>query len=150
MENASKALIIAGAILLSILIIALGVFVFNQAKGAMSNTGLDDQKAAAFNQKFEAYEGKKVSGSQVKALIDIVRTNNNTKDSANADNTPVVTIKTSGCSGVTDDDWNDSYNLSTLKNAIASTSTYTVKITANYTSGATNGYVKEIQLSNSK
>ena len=32
MENASKALIIAGAILLAILIIALGVFIFNQSK----------------------------------------------------------------------------------------------------------------------
>ena len=32
MENASKALIIAGAILLAILIIALGVFIFSKAK----------------------------------------------------------------------------------------------------------------------
>lgn len=139
MENASKALIIAGAILLSILIIALGVFVFNQAKGAMSNTGLDDQKAAAFNQKFEAYEGS-VSGSQVKALIDIVRTNNNTKDSANATNTPSVTIK------AYNDDWNDNYNLGTLKNAIHSTDTYTVTIRDYYTTGATKGYVKTIEI----
>ena len=39
MENASKALIIAGAILLAILIIALGVFIFNKAKSA---TNMDD------------------------------------------------------------------------------------------------------------
>lgn len=58
MENASKALIIAGAILLSILIIALGVFVFNQAKSAVGNTGLSDQEVAAFNSKFDSYEGK--------------------------------------------------------------------------------------------
>ena len=32
MENASKALIIAGAILLAILIISLGLIVYNQAK----------------------------------------------------------------------------------------------------------------------
>ena len=80
MENASKALIIAGAILLSILIIALGVFVFNQARGAMGNTGLTSQKAAAFNQQFQAYEGSRISGSQVKALIDLVNTNNNLMD----------------------------------------------------------------------
>ena len=139
MENASKALIIAGAILLSILIIALGVFVFNQAKGAMSNTGLDDQKAAAFNQKFEAYEGS-VSGSQVKALIDIVRTNNNTKDSANADNTPSVIIK------AFNSEWTDNYNLGTLKSAIKSTDTYTVIIRDYYTTGATKGYVKTIEI----
>ena len=38
METASKSLIIAGAILLSILIIALGVFIFNQAKSSIGNT----------------------------------------------------------------------------------------------------------------
>ena len=32
MENASKALIIAGAILLSILIIGMGMFIYNQAQ----------------------------------------------------------------------------------------------------------------------
>ena len=67
MENASKALIIAGAILLSILIIALGVFVFNQAKSAVGNTGLSDQEVAAFNSKFDSYEGNQ-KGSSVKAV----------------------------------------------------------------------------------
>ena len=42
MENASKALIIAGAILLSILIIGLGMFIYRQAAGVMNNTGLDE------------------------------------------------------------------------------------------------------------
>ena len=32
MENASKALIIAGAILLAILLISLGIMIFNQAQ----------------------------------------------------------------------------------------------------------------------
>ena len=95
MENASKALIIAGAILLSILIIALGVFIFNQAKGAMGNTGLDDQKASANNQKFEAYEGSAVKGSQVKALLDIVRTNNNSVTNDNDYQTVTVNQKSS-------------------------------------------------------
>jgi hypothetical protein len=77
MENASKALIIAGAILLSILIIALGVFVFNQAKSAMGNVNMNDQEIAAFNSKFESYEGKQ-KGSNVRALVKIVRNYNNT------------------------------------------------------------------------
>lgn len=33
MENASKALIIAGAILISILLISLGIIMFNSSKG---------------------------------------------------------------------------------------------------------------------
>ena len=36
MENASKALIIAGAILISILIIGLGVFIYQQAQSTVS------------------------------------------------------------------------------------------------------------------
>ena len=41
MENASKALIIAGAILLSILIIGLGMYIYQQANSATSGTNLD-------------------------------------------------------------------------------------------------------------
>ncbi len=75
MENASKALIIAGAILLSILIIGLGMFIYQQAAGAMNDTGLSDQEIQAFNQKFLQYEGTK-KGTQVQALCDLVKTHN--------------------------------------------------------------------------
>ena len=40
MENASKALIIAGAILISILLIGLGVYVYTMAAGATQNVDL--------------------------------------------------------------------------------------------------------------
>ena len=52
MENASKALIIAGAILLSILLISLGIFVFTQAQDTMGSINLNDQEVMAFNNKF--------------------------------------------------------------------------------------------------
>ena len=134
MENASKALIIAGAILLSILIIALGVFVFNQARGAMGNTGLDDQKASANNQKFEAYEGSKVKGSQVKALLDIVRTNNNSFSNDNDYQKVTVNGKS------------EASDLSSMKNSIQSSSEYKVSITGYSTSGSTKGYVSAITI----
>ena len=38
MENASKALIIAGAILLSILIITIGLYVYSNAKSTIDNS----------------------------------------------------------------------------------------------------------------
>ena len=38
MENASKALIIAGAILLAILLISLGIMIYNQAQNTVNNT----------------------------------------------------------------------------------------------------------------
>lgn len=77
MENASKALIIAGAILLSILIIALGVFIFNQAKSSVGNVGLSDQEVAAFNSKWEQYEGTQI-GSSVRALVKNINNYNRT------------------------------------------------------------------------
>lgn len=84
MENASKALIIAGAILLSILIIALGVFVFNQARSAMGNINMSEQEIAAFNSKFENYAGDQ-KGSSVKSLISTLRNYNNTIDTSAAE-----------------------------------------------------------------
>ncbi len=76
MENASKALIIAGAILLAILIIGLGMFIFTQAKGAIGNANLDPQKVEAYNSQFEQYEGTK-SGSEARSLYNLIRTHNN-------------------------------------------------------------------------
>ena len=75
MENASKALIIAGAILLAILIIGLGVFIFNKAKSATNMVDLDNQQVEAHNSTFQSYEGT-INGTQAKALIDAVRNNN--------------------------------------------------------------------------
>lgn len=76
MENASKALIIAGAILLSILIIGLGMYIYTQASGAMSGANLDPQKVNAYNSEFEQYEGTK-SGSEARALYNLIRSHNN-------------------------------------------------------------------------
>ena len=41
MENASKALIIAGAILLSILLISLGIMIFNNASNVANGQQMD-------------------------------------------------------------------------------------------------------------
>ena len=75
MENASKALIIAGAILLSILIIGLGMAVYNNATSSSKNANLDAQEIQAHNSQFLAYEGKQ-KGSNVKALISAIKNNN--------------------------------------------------------------------------
>lgn len=76
MENASKALIIAGAILLSILIIGLGMFIYQQAAGAMEGVNMNAQEVQAYNSQFLQYEGQR-NGSSVRALCDLVRNHNN-------------------------------------------------------------------------
>lgn len=73
MENASKALIIAGAILISILIISLGIVVFNKFGGkAKDAANMDEQEISNFNSKITPYIGNNISGSQVNALIQYI------------------------------------------------------------------------------
>ncbi len=76
MENASKALIIAGAILLSILIISLGIMIYQQASGVVDSNAMDEVAVNSFNQKFTQYEGENVRGSNVNALINTIIQNN--------------------------------------------------------------------------
>lgn len=82
MENASKALIIAGAILLAILIIGLGVFIYNSASSSMKNVNLSQNEIQNFNEPFLQYAGENVTGTNVMALCDKVKTHNlaNTSD----------------------------------------------------------------------
>ena len=79
MENASKALIIAGAILLSILIIGLGMTVYNSSTSVTGSINLDSQELGAHNSQFLAYEGRQ-KGSQVKTLLTAIQSNNNEYD----------------------------------------------------------------------
>ena len=76
MENASKALIIAGAILLSILIISLGIFIFNQASEVTKSSNLSEVEVLNFNEKFTSFEGNNVRGSEVNSLLNRIVQNN--------------------------------------------------------------------------
>ena len=83
MENASKALIIAGAILLAIVIISLGLVVVNNTRGTADSANLNEQEIQTFNAKFTPYEGVNISGTRVKTLLQAVRASN----TANSDDT---------------------------------------------------------------
>ena len=79
MENASKALIIAGAILLSILIIAIGMYIYTSSHNSISEAGsqISEQEKTSFNQQWNTYEGAQ-GGNNVKALLQKVIANCNT------------------------------------------------------------------------
>ena len=79
MENASKALIIAGAILLSILIIAIGMYIYTSSHNSISEAGsqISEQEKTSFNQQWNTYEGAQ-GGNNVKALLQKVIGNCNT------------------------------------------------------------------------
>lgn len=81
MENSSKALIIAGTILIIMLVIGAGMFLFGRA-GSLSSTvqnNWSQDEVLAFNQKFLKYDGEQ-KGSRVKELITAVNKSNASTD----------------------------------------------------------------------
>ena len=77
MENASKALIIAGAILISIVLISVGIMIVNGGNSAVDSAiaSMSQHDKDIYNNAFINYEGRK-SGTQVKALLSQINTNN--------------------------------------------------------------------------
>ena len=135
MENASKALIIAGAILLAILIISLGIMIYNQAAGVVNNNSMTEAEVNSFNQKFEQYIGENVRGANVNSLVSAVNTNNMSTD----DESERVEITGSVITENTSDN-----NAATTYNKTAQTGkTYKVEI-AGYTTG---GLIQTINIS---
>ena len=136
MENASKALIIAGAILLAILIIALGVYIFNQARSATNMDDLSNQQVEAHNATFQNYEGT-INGTQAKALIDAIRNNNQR----------MPDLGDIAVDGVTGTNISDMTKLAEEKNKYEATSQYVVANTGyQQTAGQYQGYVTKIKI----
>jgi len=98
MENASKALIIAGAILISILLISVGILVMNSTGDVTDQVEAqaDSMAVQTFNGQFTAYMGNSRSISQVRGLMNAVTASNGSNPS-----TRQVKLY-SGNSGITD------------------------------------------------
>lgn len=70
MENSSKAILIAGAILLTMAIIGIGMLIFSQTNTTIDNMGndIDGMAVTAHNTKFNNYIGE-ISGRQVMECV---------------------------------------------------------------------------------
>lgn len=81
MENASKALLIAGAILIAILLISVGIMVLQSANGIVDEAGsnMKAQEIEAFNKQFDSYIGDQ-KGSSVRTLMGKVKSSNATHE----------------------------------------------------------------------
>lgn len=99
MENASKALIIAGSILVSILIISLGIVIYQRSSSTVNKANLNSQEAMAQNSPFEAYFRSRVSAQQVKELCSMVRSNNLTAQTGSEEKNIYLVFKTIDSSG---------------------------------------------------
>jgi len=76
MENATKALLIAAAVLIAILVISLTLVIYRQGADAASDADLSEAKLAEFNGRFTAFEGSNKSTTQVNALLQTVLSHN--------------------------------------------------------------------------
>lgn len=76
MENATKALLIAAAVLVAILIISLGLVVYNMAAETVNSQNLSQQEVQAQNEKFARYDGTNKRGSEVNAMLKTVLQSN--------------------------------------------------------------------------
>ena len=93
MDNASKALIMAGAILISIAIVGVGVFIFSSTS-SITNSGqqqLDASAAQMANSTLRQYAGDRQRGSTVNEFVEYVRVLN-TNDTFPVDLTFVTTM----------------------------------------------------------
>lgn len=136
MENASKALIIAGAILISILLIAVGVMVMNSINDPIDQAA-DSAKGQAvemFNSKFTGYAGDQKSAA-VKALMTAIQSSNG----SNAERT--ITAKTSGnwVSNANFDTNATTNNIGKIQAAVNSQRKYNVEF--EYGTGTSAGYI---------
>lgn len=92
MENATKALLIAAAVLIAILIISLGLVVYNKASETMDSVDMSGQEIQAFNEKFTKYAGDSVRGTEVNALLKTA-VNNNLTEGNNGNSAKLVIVK---------------------------------------------------------
>ena len=82
MENASKALLISGGVLIAILILTLFSYLFSQMAGSSSNiyAALEKHEKDEFNQQFINYEGKKEL--KVQDVATLINLSKNSKDNS--------------------------------------------------------------------
>lgn len=129
MENASKALIIAGSVLIAILLISLGLLIFKSTSGTTEQTQKlgETLEVQQFNSQFLKYCGDSVKGSQVRTLCEVIIAHN-----ANSDNKVSININNSTT--------NDPDTISNHRDNIITSKNYKVK--AKYS----NGLINEIEV----
>ena len=78
MENASKALIMAAEILIGIIILSIGAYLFSNAAQLPKNynDNLQSQHTAAFNKEFEKFNTNNVSAQDIVTCVNLAEQNN--------------------------------------------------------------------------
>ena len=128
MENASKALIIAASVLITIMLIAFGVTIFNNATSNDATSNLDTAEISMFNQKFERYADEKM-GSEVKSLISFAISNaSENKDEPSKLPTVILNNENNENNEIIIAEESNIDKLGNIRKNIVSTHTYTVNL----------------------
>ena len=104
MENATKALIMAGAILIAILLIGVGILILRSTKGmeGQVDSVSSAMEVKTFNSQFEQYVGTNIPAVQVKSLISTVNASNAQNSAGSSERLRTVTLDgVTSISGVT-------------------------------------------------
>ena len=82
MENASKALIIAGAVLLAILLIAIGMLIFQGATGQVDQSlqQMSAQEVEGFNRLWNGFMGRPQRANQIESMVNSINVHNANND----------------------------------------------------------------------
>lgn len=138
MENATKALLIAGSVLIAIVLIAVGIKILSSTSGVTKEVDnlSSTMEASIFNSRFTQYEGKQ-KGSEIKNLISQVVLNNANNEHKININIGSVTKQEYGQHLYKDTEVDNE-----LRDAFETTVTYTVKITK----VDNKGYIQEIYI----
>lgn len=138
MENASKALLIAGAVLIVIILISVGMVIVNSSTDVTDQVSdlTSTQAAQTFNNQFSKYAGRQ-KGSSVKTLLETIATSNSV--TANTTSRPVsVTITDSVDNTNSLASTNVSSNITAAMANIVNSARYTVSITGQDADGYIN------------
>lgn len=89
MENASRALLMAASVLVGILIISVGVALFNSFGGSSKNIidKIEEGKITEFNNQFSKYYGlpQGITAHDVITIVNLARQNNNELEATSPD-----------------------------------------------------------------
>lgn len=101
MENASKALLIAGGILLAVLVLSLlGLLLSNISSNQLAQEKrLEEEQLQEFNQQWEAYNKKALFGADIITVVNKAIQNNKAVETTNTNNKYYVNVAIN-CDGV--------------------------------------------------
>ncbi len=140
MENASKALLIAGAILICIVLISLGMLIVNSSSEVTDQVGdiTTTQAVSTFNSNFTNYSGTQ-KGSAIKTLLQSLASSNGAQAGA-GEHIIEVTFSEGGLNGAEDAD-----SILAAMSKVVSSSKYTVT----FGSDDSEGYVTSCEIEKS-